>query len=132
MLPSRFMVSIFSVVLLGGAAGRATAFYELANADASPEHFSMAPAGQFAAVKDMRAKGIRMLAIWHSHPASPARMSEEDLRLAFTPDVIYVILSLAMSGAPDLRGFIVENNIALPAQVTIIQSTPSSKEKGTP
>jgi len=89
--------------LLAGAAECVTAFYALTNADAAPDHFSMVPADQFAALKDMRQQGTRLLAIWHSHPASPARMSAEDLRLAFTPAVAYVITSLAVPAAGALR-----------------------------
>ncbi len=81
--------------LCGGKDGHVTQFYELANGDASGEHYRMLPEEQFAAVKAMRQAGVKMLAIWHSHPATPPRMSEEDLRLAFTPDGVYVILSLA-------------------------------------
>jgi len=69
--------------------------YGLANTDASPEHFSMAPEEQFAAVADMRQKGWRLLGNFHSHPATPARPSDEDKRLAFDPSLSYVIISLA-------------------------------------
>jgi len=105
--------------LCGGKDGCVTQFYELANVDASAEHFSMRPEDQFAAIKDMRAKGLRMLAIWHSHPASPARMSQEDLRLAYTPDVVYLILSLAKPDAPDLRGYAIENGRPVPIGVAV-------------
>ena len=81
--------------LLAGHGRRVTKCYHLTNADASPTHFSMVPDEQFAAVKDMRKNGAGLLAIWHSHPETPARMSEEDIRLAYTPDTGYVILSLA-------------------------------------
>lgn len=110
--------------LLGGRDGRATQFHEMTNAEASGEHYSMVPGEQFAAVKAMRAAGLKMLAIWHSHPASPARMSEEDLRLAHTPEVVYLILSLADPDAPDLRGYAVENGRAAP--VAIVLPTPAS------
>ena len=112
--------------LLGGTDGHATEFYELANADASGEHYKMVPEEQFAAVKDMRGKNVRMLAIWHSHPATPARMSDEDLRLAYTPDVVYVILSLADPDRPDLRGFIVCDGSPAPIDV-VIPSTPAAQ-----
>ena len=105
--------------LLAGADGRATKCYVLANADASPEHYSMKPEEQFAAVKDMRAAGLKMLAIWHSHPASPARMSAEDMQLAYTPDVAYVILSLAERDAPQVRAFAVEDGVAHETPVII-------------
>lgn len=95
--------------LLGGRDERATEFYALTNADASGEHYTIPPEEQFAAIKDMRGKGVRMLAIWHSHPTTPARMSEEDLRLAYTPDVVYLILSLAEPGTPELRGFVLHD-----------------------
>jgi [CysO sulfur-carrier protein]-S-L-cysteine hydrolase len=115
--------------LCGGNDGRVTQFYELTNADASAEHYSLKPSEQFAAIKDMRAKGLRMLAIWHSHPASPARMSQEDLRLAYTPDVTYLILSLAVLDTPDLRGYIVENGSPVPVEVTCCADT-CREEKG--
>ena len=40
--------------LLAGTGQRVTKFYPLTNADAAAEHFSMVPAEQFAAIKDMR------------------------------------------------------------------------------
>ena len=111
--------------LLGGSNGHTTAFYELANADASADHYRMLPEQQFAAIRYMRTKGLRMLAIWHSHPATPARMSEEDLRLAFTPDTVYLILSLAVPGAPDLRGFILQDGRAEPVELVITNKEPT-------
>lgn len=103
--------------LIAGRDGKATKFYPMTNVDASPEHFSMNPKEQFAAVKDMRQIGLKMLAIWHSHPSSPPRMSEEDLRLAYTSDVVYVILSLAVSWDAALYGYRVTNGV--PEQVEI-------------
>ncbi|MDO9542655.1 MAG: M67 family metallopeptidase [Kiritimatiellia bacterium] len=103
--------------LLAGRDGKAMKFFPMTNVDASPEHFSMKPEEQFAAVKDMRQMGLKMLAIWHSHPSSPPRMSEEDLRLAYTPDIVYVILSLAVSQDAALYGYRVTNGV--PEQVEI-------------
>ena len=48
-----------------------------------------------------------MLAIYHSHTASPAYPSQTDINLATYPDAIYLILSLADGEAP-LRGFRIE------------------------
>ncbi len=80
--------------LLAGRDGVVEEFYPMTNADASPDHYSMRPEEQFRAVKEIRRRGLEVVGIWHSHPASPARMSDEDLRLAYTPGVAYVILSL--------------------------------------
>ena len=91
--------------ILGGAGDTVSANYRMTNSDASNEHFMMEPREQFAVVKDLRAKGLAMLAIYHSHPETPARPSEEDIRLALTPDVSYLIISLADAAAPDIKSY---------------------------
>ena len=80
--------------LLGTADGNVTENYWMENIDHSPEHFSFAPKDQFAALRYARAKSLKILANWHSHPASPSRPSQEDLRLANDPSIRYAILSL--------------------------------------
>jgi proteasome lid subunit RPN8/RPN11 len=52
-----------------------------------------------------------MLAVHHSHPASPARPSVEDIRLALTPDVLYTILSLQDADSPVLKAFFVDDGV---------------------
>ena len=68
--------------------------YPMENIDHSPEHFAFAPKDQFAALRYARSRGLKILANWHSHPASPSRPSQEDLRLALDPTIRYAILSL--------------------------------------
>ncbi len=97
--------------LVGGSREEVQSFHELTNTDAAAEHFSMHPKEQFAAVKQMRKDGQQMIGVWHSHPETPARMSEEDLRLAFTPDTIYFITSLAAPETPVLKGFVVVDDV---------------------
>lgn len=77
----------------------------LPNADASPVHFTIAPEAQLAALKSIRAEGLELLGNWHSHPATHARPSLEDRRLAFDPRASYLILSLADPAAPVLRSY---------------------------
>lgn len=84
--------------------------YLLTNLDASPEHFSMDPREQLAAVKEMRAEGIQLLGNWHSHPETPSRPSEEDKRLAHDSKAWYLILSLMKPGRPVLNAFRVEDH----------------------
>lgn len=91
--------------ILGGEADRVSKIYPMTNTDASNEHFMMDPKEQFSVVKDLRANGLAMLAIYHSHPETPARPSEEDIRLALTPDVSYIIISLADADTPDIKSF---------------------------
>ena len=77
-----------------GTDDNVTENYWMENIDHSPEHFSFAPKDQFAALKYARQNGLKILANWHSHPASPSRPSQEDLRLANDPTIRYAILSL--------------------------------------
>jgi proteasome lid subunit RPN8/RPN11 len=85
--------------------------YCLKNTDESPEHFSMAPEDQFGAIGDMRKKSLLLLGNFHSHPATPARPSEEDKRLAFDSSLSYVIVSLK-DGEPVLKSFAVKEGSA--------------------
>ena len=78
--------------------------YELTNVDKSNEHFSFDPHEQFQAVKDARAGGLEVCAAYHSHPHSPARPSNEDIKLAYDPQLRYVIISLA-NGKEEVRSF---------------------------
>lgn len=95
--------------LLGGiieqGVKRVKKVYLLRNVDQSREHFSMDPAEQLAAVKDLRSKGYQLFGNFHSHPETPARPSEEDKRLAYDPAASYLILSLMDSDQPVLKAF---------------------------
>jgi len=64
------------------------------NIDNSPEHFSFDPKEQFAALKYARSKGLDLIGVYHTHPATPARMSKEDIRLANDTNIVYLIYSL--------------------------------------
>ena len=79
--------------------------YLLTNIDHSPEHFSLDPKEQLAAIKDMRLHGLVPLGNWHSHPDTPSRPSEEDKRLAYDSRASYMILSLMDREHPVLHSF---------------------------
>lgn len=78
--------------------------YAMTNVDHSPEHFAFDPAEQFNALRYARKQNLRIVGNWHSHPASPARPSQEDIRLANDPNINYLILSLA-EAEPVLNAF---------------------------
>lgn len=94
---------------LGAKDGKIIKIYPLSNIDKSGEHFSFEPKEQFMAVKDARAQGLEICAVYHSHPASPARPSQEDIKLAYDPDISYFIVSLA-GGQEDVRAFSIKND----------------------
>jgi proteasome lid subunit RPN8/RPN11 len=94
--------------------------FRMKNADASPEHFSFEPAEQFAAVRQMRADGARLCGVYHSHPATAARLSQEDIRLANDPSLTYVIVSLA-GPAPDVKAFRIRDGQAASEPLNVIE-----------
>lgn len=98
--------------LLVGVGDHITKSYRLTNVDASPEHFSLDPKEHFAVIKDIRPQGWDVISVYHSHPATPARMSQEDLRLAFAPDIRHVIVSLA-DNDPQVKCFVVSDGQAV-------------------
>jgi len=89
---------------LGGSDGTVVAVIAMTNVDHSPEHFALDPKEQFAAVRQFRGKGLDVLAVYHTHPATPARPSAEDVRLARDPAILYVIASL-LQGGREIRAF---------------------------
>lgn len=49
--------------------------------------------------------GAEIVAIYHSHPESPAYPSATDVELAFWPEAVYLICSLENPSQPTIRGF---------------------------
>lgn len=107
--------------ILAGNNGKVEKLYKMTNTDSSSDHFMMEPKEQFAVAKDIRSNGLEMLAIYHSHPTTPAKPSQEDIRLSLTPDVTYVIVSLQDSDNPVLKGFLIQNGDVTEAPVKIVK-----------
>ena len=91
---------------LAGIDGEVIRQFRLTNIDHSNEHFSFDPSEQFQAVREARKAGLQILANYHSHPESPARPSVEDIRLAYDPEISYVIVSMAAE-LPDVKSFLI-------------------------
>ncbi|TKJ34398.1 MAG: hypothetical protein CEE38_17780 [Planctomycetes bacterium B3_Pla] len=108
--------------ILAGSGGRVEKLYKIANAESRNDHFMMEPEQQFAAVKDIRSASLDMLAIYHSHPETPARPSAEDIRLALTPGVVYLIVSLhGSNGGLAVKGFQIEDGNVTEVPVEVLQ-----------
>jgi proteasome lid subunit RPN8/RPN11 len=90
--------------ILAGAGNEVSRFYAMTNTEGSPVSYLMEPSEQFRVMKDIRTSDLSMIAIFHSHPASPAYPSAKDAGLAFYDDCVYVIVSLAET-APVVKGF---------------------------
>jgi len=89
--------------LIGGRDGEATSVHRAENLFASPLRFEVKnPVPLLRAIEDA---GEDLAGIYHSHTRSEAYPSQTDVNLAGWPDAVYVIVSLADPGAPDVKGF---------------------------
>lgn len=104
---------------LAGVGREVTRQYRLTNIDHSNEHFSFDPKEQFQVVREVRKAGLEILANYHSHPETPARPSQEDIRLAFDPNISYVIISLA-DNFPDMKSFRIKNGEVEKEEIKVI------------
>jgi len=104
---------------LAGKEGVITSHYKMTNVDKSETHFSLDPKEQFQVAKSVRANGSDLIAVYHSHPASPARPSEEDIRLAHDSSIIYVIVSLENEDRT-CAAFTIKNGIVTPEPLDIV------------
>ncbi len=104
---------------LGEKNGIITEMILLRNVDMSGIHFTFEPAEQFDAIRVLRDKGLKVAAVYHSHPLTPARPSEEDIRLAYDPNVSYVIISLKDEN-PEIRSFKIKKNRVTVEELVII------------
>jgi len=90
--------------LLAGSDGTATRLFAMTNAERSPVIYRIDPKEQLRAFNEIDEDGLQLVGIYHSHTRSPAYPSDTDVRQAYYPEAVYLIVSLAESD-PDLRGF---------------------------
>jgi len=105
--------------LLVGKQGEVAKQHALTNIDHSNEHFSFDPAEQFQVFRSARTEGLEILANYHSHPETPSRPSVEDIRLAYDPNILYLIVSLA-SEIPVLKAFNIQNGISSEVPIEVV------------
>ena len=90
--------------LLAGAGAAISRCFRLRNELASPAAYRADVRDLFAAFREMREAGLDLIAIYHSHPTSPARPSRVDLAENYYGDTPRIIVSLA-GPAPEIKAF---------------------------
>ncbi len=98
--------------LIATAGERALRLYPGTNLDRSASRYTMDPREVLAATLAIEAHGWQLGAIYHSHPDGPARPSAVDLREAFYPRALAVIVSLADPAAPKAAAFALGDGVA--------------------
>ncbi|MGH7198104.1 MAG: M67 family metallopeptidase [Candidatus Omnitrophota bacterium] len=107
-------------ILGGKKEGEAGEFFPMKNVDESSISYFMDPKEQLQIFKKMREQKIEMTGIFHSHVASEASPSQKDVRLAFYPEVSYLIVSLSDEKKPVLRSFRIQEEIVKEEEVQIV------------
>ena len=104
--------------ILAGKESKALKVYKMANIEKSPVSYEFDSREHIKAIRDMRENNHTMLAIFHSHPSSPAYPSAKDMNLAFYEDCIYVIVSLSEK-KPVVKGFLIREGDIKSASIHI-------------
>ena len=105
--------------ILAGKNGVAEKVYEMTNTDKSPATYFMDAKEQLLVMKEIRNLGLEMVGIYHSHVASPAYPSGDDVEMAFYAEVSYVIISLKDKDNPTVRSFKIEEGKIAEEEVKI-------------
>ena len=93
---------------LGGSDGKAEKLYPLPNAAASPIYYRPGDKEMIAAINDIDDQEKELVAIFHSHVASPPDPSPTDRREAHYPDAVYIIISLMDMENPRTKGWLIK------------------------
>lgn len=104
-------------LLVGSATARTvTGHVRMTNVEGSIDRYAMDPHEQLRVAKSVRAAGEEIVGSWHSHPFSPARLSDEDLAQALDESSLYGIVSL-MEDEPAFQLYRVKRSQALPVRI---------------
>ena len=120
--------------ILAGSAGRSVPtgqerlvlqLYPMTNVEDSPIGYSMDPKEQLTIEKQMRQRNQGMLGIYHSHTASDAYPSSVDVRLAVSPDISYVLVSLKDQDRPMVKSYRIDGGKVTPEPGPLIEEVPT-------
>lgn len=93
--------------------------YALRNAHPHPAtRYEIDPIDQYTAMHDVLAGREELVAIYHSHPTTPAYPSQTDVSMAFYPEAAYVIVSLAKD-QPQVRAFQIVKGAVRPVECRV-------------
>lgn len=110
----------------GQRIGEGARWYPGTNIERSAERFRMDPREVTAAGRDMTTRGCRLGAIVHSHLRGPATPSPTDIREAWYPEAVMLIVSLAVQ-PPVIMAWRLERDgeltTVLPVTLTFVEGT---------
>ncbi len=93
------------------------------------ERFEVDPQVRFDLMRDLQGGALEIIGVYHSHPDHPAEPSANDLKMAFEPDLVWLITAVNKGRAQ------VTTAHALAAgggRFTQVEMSPSQAEKDNP
>ena len=92
--------------MLAGRDSVITRTFLASNAAKNPAtEYEIAPKELFQLTREIRAAGLELLGIYHSHPNGQNEPSARDIEQAYYPDVVYFIISPQQDAEKPLRAF---------------------------
>lgn len=107
--------------ILAGKDKRATHIYKMANVDQSSTTYYIDPKEQFRVMKDIRIRDLDMIGIYHSHVATAPYPSPTDVKLAFYPDSLHFIISLADFDFPIIKAYRIREEKIEEEEIEIVE-----------
>ncbi|MBF0140647.1 MAG: M67 family metallopeptidase [Magnetococcales bacterium] len=107
------------VGILAGKGRTIQEWHPLPNALHHERQFLADPARHIQIMKELRERGLEMIAIYHSHPGAPAEPSAKDFNESFYPEALYLIISLNTQGRLDMNGFLLQGGQARSQELII-------------
>jgi proteasome lid subunit RPN8/RPN11 len=107
--------------LLAGRGGIISHAFPAENVAGNPaKSYEISPKQLFSFMHEIRAAGLELLGIYHSHPAGPNEPSPRDIEQAFYPEAAYFILSPDPEAPKPVRAFSIRAGIVRELQVAVV------------
>jgi [CysO sulfur-carrier protein]-S-L-cysteine hydrolase len=106
--------------MLAGRDGVITRAYPAVNAARNPAtEYEIAPKELFHLTREIRAAGLQLLGIYHSHPNGKNEPSARDIEQAYYPDVAYFIISPLTETERPVRAFSIREGRAAELEIRV-------------
>ena len=85
-----------------------------------PTEYEIASKELFQLTRDIRAAGLQLLGIYHSHPNGKNEPSARDIEQAYYPDVAYFIISALPDAKKPVRAFSISDGQVSELEIQVI------------
>ena len=107
--------------LLAGREGVITRAFPAANVAANPKrHYEIAPEEIVRLMREMRARKLSFLGIYHSHPITENVPSPKDVELAYYSEASYFIVNPRPYAEKAVRAFSIRDGRATEIEIEIV------------